>query len=297
MAAEEKKAEEKKPEEKKVEEEVVEAKPKITDHFKFPPDETGLAIIAGVICVLATIFTALPAVIKGLGLILATLWGADCVRKTSKYGLGTGVPSIGVMAIGYGVIGAILGLAFARYGNVGQIFPGVLLGVVLMGLIGLVSGYFSNSVKWIAMKIPRLERAMMELGMAGTFANLLMYSIVTGSLRFDAVVTWVMDTGVIAFMFILGVLAMAHPYNACLGPDERRERTLLVPVEITGLICIILGFSMLVLGTSPFHAVWDGMSLIVFGLIVWVVFYTRYIKTCMKECYATVGTGLIKTID
>ena len=277
-------------EEKKVEEK------KVKVSFKFPPAETGLALIAGIFTVLITIFAALPAVIKGLGMLLAIVWSADSIRKTSKYGLGTGVPSIGVLAVGYGVVGALMGLAFAKYGNVGQFYPGVLVGAVFMGVTGLVSGYFSNSGKYIAMKIPRLERAMGELGISGTLANLLMYSIVTGSLNFRSVVTQVMDTGVIGFMFIFAIQAMAHPYNACLGPDERRERTLMVPAELSGLLCVILGSAMIVLGTSPW-GLWDPVLLIVFGLIVWAVFYTRFIKACMKECYATVGTGLIKTIE
>ncbi|MBE0516563.1 MAG: tetrahydromethanopterin S-methyltransferase subunit C [Methanophagales archaeon] len=278
-----------------VEEEEVTA-PKKGLSFKFPFAETELGLIAGILAAIITIFTGLPAVIKAVGMLLAFVWGADSVRKTSKYGLGTGVPSIGVLGIGYGVIGALMGLAFARYGSVEGIFyPAVLIGVLFMGGIGLVSGYFSNNEKFIAMKIPRLERAMMELGMAGTLVILLQFSIVTGSLRFDAVVDQVMDTGVIAFMFILSCMGMFHPYNACLGPDERRERTLMLSLEISGLISIILGFAMIVLGTSPF-GLWDPIALIVFGVIVWVVFYRRFIKACMKECYATVGTGLIKTI-
>jgi tetrahydromethanopterin S-methyltransferase subunit C len=278
-----------------VEEEEVTAPKKKMLSFKFPFAETELGLIAGILAAIITIFTALPLVIKGVGMLLALLWGADSVRKTSKYGLGTGVPSIGVLAIGYGIIGALMGLAFAKYGNVGQLYPGVLIGVLFMGGIGLVSGYFANNEKYIAMKIPRLERAMGELGMAGTLAILLEISIVTGSLSFDAVVTQVMNTGVIAFMFILSGMGMFHPYNASLGPDERRERTLMLSMEISGLISVILGFTVIVLGTSPW-GLWDPIALIVFGVIVWFVFYRRYIKACMKECYATVGTGLIKTI-
>lgn len=273
------------------EEEAPKAKKK-TLSFKFPFAETELGLIAGIVSAIIVIFTALPLVIKGVGMLLALLWGADSVRKTSKYGLGTGVPSIGVMAIGYGVVGALMGLAVARSLGVDA---AVLIGVLFMGGIGLVSGYFANSEKYIAMKIPRLERAMMELGMAGTLAILLEFSIVTGSLNFDAVVRWTMETGVVAFMFILSGMGMFHPYNACLGPDERRERTLMVSIEISGLICIILGFAVIVLGTSPW-GVWDPIALIVFGFVVWLVFYRRYIRACMKECYATVGTGLIKTI-
>jgi tetrahydromethanopterin S-methyltransferase subunit C len=266
--------------------------------FKFPYDETEMALIAGIPAAIITIFTGLPAVIKGVGLLLALLWGMDSVRKTSKYGLGTGVPSIGVLGTGYGVIGALMGLAVAGYGSNAQIgfYPAVLVGALFMAILGLVSGYFSNSEKYIAMKIPRLERAMVELGISGTLAMLLQFSIVTGTLQFQAVVDMVMETGVIAFIFIFTAMAMFHPYNACLGPDERRERTRMVSIEVSGLLCIILGFAMLVLGTSPW-GVWDGLSMIVFGVIVWVVFFRKFIKACMDECWETVGTGMIKTLE
>jgi tetrahydromethanopterin S-methyltransferase subunit C len=266
--------------------------------FKFPFDETEMALITGVPAAIITIFTGLPAVIKGVGLLLALLWGMDSVRKTSKYGLGTGVPSIGVLGTGYGVVGALMGLAVVEYGAMPAlgIYPAVLVGALFMAVLGLVSGYFSNNEKYIAMKIPRLERAMMELGMAGTLAMLLQFSIVTGTLQFQPVVDMVMETGVIAFMFIFTAMGFFHPYNACLGPDERRERTRMVSVEISGLLCIILGFSMLVLGTSPWGA-WDGLSLIVFGVIVWFVFFRKFIKACMDECWETVGTGMIKTLE
>ena len=264
--------------------------------FTFPLDETEMGIVAGIIAAVITIYTGFPAVIKGVGLILAFLWGMDSVHKTSKYGLGTGVPSIGVLAIGYGVIGTVMGLALAEYGRIGQLYPAVLVGVLVMGVIGLVSGIMSNHEKLIAMKIPHLERAMMELGMAGTLIILLECSIVTGSLNFGAVVTSVMNTGLIALMFIFSCFAILHPYNACLGPDERRERTRMVAVEIGGLVCVLLGLALVVLGTSP-YGILDGVSLMVFGVVVWVVFFRMFIKACMDEAYSTVGTGLIKTIE
>ena len=264
--------------------------------FKFPPEETEMGIIAGIIGAVIVIFTGLPAVIKGVGLILVLLWGMDSVRKTSKYGLGTGVPSIGVLSTGYGVVGALMGLAVAEYGRVGQLYPAVLVGVIVMGVIGLVSGVISNSEKFIAMKIPKLERGMMELGMAGTLAILLECSIVTGSLNFNAVVNQVMNTGIIALMFIFNCFAMLHPYNACLGPDERRERTRMCGIEISGLVCVLLGFAQLALGTSPYGPL-DAVSMIVFGAIVFAVFFWKFIKACLDEAYETVGTGMIKTIE
>ncbi|MHC1611247.1 MAG: tetrahydromethanopterin S-methyltransferase subunit MtrC [Candidatus Methanospirareceae archaeon] len=267
-----------------VEEEEVPAKAK--KGFTFPPDETGLGVISAIIAVLIVIFPGLPAVVKAIGVIFALLWGADSVRKTSKYGLGTGVPSIGVLGMGYGIVGAWVGIAIAN--KVGS--AGALGGVLLMAIVGYISGIFSNSEKFIGMKIPGLERGMMELGAAGSLAMLLEFSIIAGSLSFDAVVDKAINTGLIAFMFILSCMAMFHPYNACLGPDERRPRTLMVSVEVSGLLCLILGIA---LATTD---IVEGLSLIVFSAIVWVVFYVKFVRTAMREAYSVVGTGLIKTI-
>lgn len=269
--------------------------------FTFPPDPTQLGVISAIIAVIMVIIPGLPAVLKAVGVIFALLWGADSVRKTSKYGLGTGVPSIGVLAMGYGIVGALVGIAFAGLLNVSIVQPGVLVGVVAMAIVGLISGVLSNNEKIIGMKIPGLERGMMELGIAGTLAMLLQFSIVAGTLNFDLVIDKAISTGLIAVMFVLSMMAMFHPYNACLGPDERRPRTLMVSIEISGLLCIILGIA---LAANPLStAMWaiggvlDGISLLIFGLIVWIVFFVKFIKTAMREAYSTVGTGLIKTIE
>jgi len=279
-----------------VEEEEVKAKP--AEGFVFPPDETRLGIISAIIAVVILIIPGLPAVIKAVGVIFALLWGADSVRKTSKYGLGTGVPSIGVLAMGYGIVGALLGIAFVKFAEpILGTFSSVcaLGGVLLMGVVGLISGVLSNSEKVIGMKIPRLERGMTELGLAGSVAMLLQLSIVAGSLNFDVVVDKAINNGLIALMFVLSMMAMFHPYNACLGPDERRPRTLMVSVEITGLLCIILGIALVANPTSL--GLLDSISLIIFGALVWIVFYAKFVRATMREAYSTVGTGLIKTIE
>ena len=264
--------------------------------FTFPPDVTQLGIISAIIAIVIVIIPGLPAVVKAIGVIFALLWGCDSVRKTSKYGLGTGVPSIGVLAVGYGIIGALVGIAFVKFAEpvLGQ-FSSVaaIAGVLLMGIVGLISGVLSNHEKIIGMKIPGLERGMMELGMAGSLAMLLQFSIVAGSLNYDVVVDKAISNGLIAVMFVLSMMAMFHPYNACLGPDERRPRTLMVSVEISGLLCIILGIALATIGTSMIN----GVSLIIFGVIVWVVFFVKFVKTAMREAHSTVGTGLIKTIE
>jgi len=272
--------------------------------FTIPPDVKQLGIIAGVISSVILIFPGLPAVIKAVGLILALVWGMDSVRKTSKYGLGTGVPSIGVLAMGYGIVGALVGIALVSkvVSKVGDsvLAPAAALGgVLLMGVVGLVSGVLSNHEKIIGMKIPKLEQGMTELGMAGTLAMLLQFSIVAGSLEFGVVLDKAISNGLIALMFILSCMAMFHPYNACLGPDERRPRTMIVSVEVSGLLCVILGIVVAAVATTTWGVggVVDGVLLVIFGAVVWLVCFVKFVRMCFEEAYSTVGTGMIKTIE
>ncbi|MEA1957478.1 MAG: tetrahydromethanopterin S-methyltransferase subunit C [Euryarchaeota archaeon] len=286
-------------EEAKQEEKEEKAKPK--EEFKLSFDyfnESRLGIFALIIGALMAIFPGLPAFIKGIGMMIVFAWGADSVRKTARYGLGTGVPSIGVLAMGFGIIGGITGIAVAsmRFGTfkvVGgvEIAFGVLAGVALLALLGFVSGNLANGDKFINMKIPGLERGMTELGMAGTLAVLLEVSIVAGTYDITSVLPKVIDNGVIAVIFIISAFGMLQPLNTCLGADERRGRTLLMSIEIGGIASIILGIvTMLTLSAV------QGVPLIVLGAVVWVVFYRAYMKACMEEAYAVKGTGLIKTL-
>ncbi len=285
-------------EEAKQEEKEEKAKPK--EEFKLSFDyfnESRLGIFALTIGVLIAIFPGLPAFIKGIGMMIVFAWGADSVRKTARYGLGTGVPSIGVLAMGFGIIGGITGIAVAsmRFGTleVGgvKIAFGVLAGVALLALLGFVSGNLANGDKFINMKIPGLERGMTELGIAGTLAVLLEVSIVAGTYDITRVLPNVIDNGLIAAIFIISAFGMLQPYNTCLGADERRARTLLMSIEIGGIASIILGIAT----TLTLSAV-QGVPLIVLGAVVWVVFYRAYMKACMEEAYAVKGTGLIKTL-
>jgi len=283
-----------------VKEEEVVKKPEVG--FAFPPDETGLAVIAGIITLVIVLIPGVPGLVKAIGIIFAFLWGADSVRKTSKYGLGTGVPSIGILATGYGVIGGILAITLVKFfdeklGLGGFSYAGAVIGVLIMGGIGYISGVFSKKI--IGMKIPGLERGMAELGMAGTVAMLLQFSIVAGSLDYDAVLERVLYTGLIALMFVLTMFGMFNAYNACLGPDERRVRTLHVPVYITGLLCLILGFVIvgIAIPAGDTGRILDGSILILFGAIVFIVVYAKFLKACMRESHSVVGTGMIKTIE
>jgi len=54
--------------------------------------------------------TTIFSFLGGIGAIFAAVWGADAVRRVCSYGLGTGVPSIGMVALGMGVVATMFGL-------------------------------------------------------------------------------------------------------------------------------------------------------------------------------------------
>ena len=71
--------------------------------------------------------------LEAIGAICATIWGADAVRRVASYGLGTGVPSIGLLALGMGVVAALFGL------SVGGI-AGPIVAFIVAAIIGAVIG-------------------------------------------------------------------------------------------------------------------------------------------------------------
>ena len=89
-------------------------------------------------------------------------------------------------------------------------------------------------------------------------------------------------------------------HSTHVGPDEDRGRTLLLSFEISGLICIILGIVSIALGAewlgSQSLGLANAVGLILYGIVVWVVFYAKFVRRAFEGAYEVVGTGLIKTV-
>src|SRR5450756_2784803 len=62
--------------------------------------------------------------------------------------------------------------------------------------------------------------------MAASLVILGLSTAIAGSFTFTAIMSYVVASGFIIAVFIVGAMAMFHPFNACLGPDERQVRTL-----------------------------------------------------------------------
>ncbi|HIH86959.1 MAG TPA: tetrahydromethanopterin S-methyltransferase subunit C, partial [Methanosarcinales archaeon] len=129
-----------------------------------PPNKIiAIGVIGGLAGIYLTMLnqtfnTTIFSVMGAIGSIFAVVWGADAVRRVCSYGLGTGVPSIGMVALGMGVVAAIFGLILPETG----ILPiptilGPVISFIVAALIGLVIGVMSNKI--LKMNIPIMEKS------------------------------------------------------------------------------------------------------------------------------------------
>ncbi len=219
----------------------------------------------------------------GIGAICATVWGADAVRRVASYGLGTGVPSIGMLSLGMGIIAALFGL------SVGGV-AGPIVAFVVAAIIGGVIGALSNRV--IGMGIPIMEQAMVEISCAGTLVILGLSVVIAGTFDYAAVIQNVIATGYIALIFIIGGMGILHPFNASLGPDEKQDRTLMLAVEKGAIALIITGFA------SSLHEglMAAGLNMLI-GIVIWYFAFSKHYALIKRDAYAVVGTGLLPSAE
>lgn len=222
--------------------------------------------------------------IGALAAIFAVLMGANAVRRVCAYGIGTGVPSIGMLALGMGIIAVMFGLSVAESLGFGLLGP--IITVVYAGVFGYIIGVIANKV--IKFNIPVMEEGNSDLSMAGALAILGWSFAISGSLGYADIVNDVLMTGYIAIIFIAGGLAILHPFNACLGPDEKQDRTLVNAVMCSGIAMITTGIAALM--TQGLAA---GLLQLVIGFAVWFYFFKMYYKMVKRDASAVVGTGLL----
>jgi len=224
-----------------------------------------------------------------LGAICGIVWGAAAVRRVANYGLGTGVPSIGMLALGIGIIASTFGLAIGG-------IAGPVIAIVFASLIGLVVGVLANKV--LNMGIPIMVQSMTEIAAAGAITIVGLSTSMIGTFMFfdevvngvvvaQGVATGVMTTGYIAVIFIAGGLAILHPYNANLGPDEKQDRTLACAFEKGAIAMIVAG---IVATITPFAS---GSLTILIGVAIWYVSFSGFYKLVKRDAYRIAGSGLL----
>ncbi len=217
--------------------------------------------------------------IAGMAAIAPILWGANAVREVANYGLGTGVPSIGYMGLGAGVVAAILGAAITGVLTSGvSEFAGLALGTGVGAFFGFLLGFLDRKV--IGMKIPVMVRCSLEIVAAGTLALMCLMSAVAGDFVWPAIYAKVIKTGIIALLWVLCAMALLHPFNACLGPSETQERTLALAAECGAITSTITG----VVTLDP--------VLIIAGVVAWVISFSKFWKLTKRDAAEVTWTGI-----
>ncbi|WP_281774302.1 tetrahydromethanopterin S-methyltransferase subunit MtrC [Methanobacterium formicicum] len=249
-----------------------------------PKMTAGIGIIGGLVGIYLTpISPVIGPLLASLGAVCAIIWGADAIARVASYGLGTGVPSIGYMSLAVGIIGALAGLAGGiMLGSTYTILApllGVVLAVILGGVIALIAK------KIIKMKIPVLVTGTMELTGAAAISVLGFSAAIAGSYAMAPILKSVVATGFIGLLFILNTMAIQHPFNACLGPQEDRARTLKLAGSTGFMAMTIVG--LLGMGTSK---AWWVIAII--GALAWFITFRMFLQASKDDAASVAWSGM-----
>ena len=248
-----------------------------------------LGVVGGLLCIYLSGFLGdvVGPVIAAIGAVLAIVWGADAIRRVASYGLGTGVPSIGYMSLSVGVISALTGLALAVMLNMTIVGPiaAFVVAVIIGAIIAIVA------TKIVGMKIPIMLQCTIEIAGAATLSILGFAVAIAGSYDMTAILENVVATGFIAVLFIMCTMAIQHPFNACLGPNEDQLRTLKCACSTAFLSMTIVGLLSAATGGLGWFVV------LVIGLIGWIVSFRAFVLASINDAASTKWSGLWPKVE
>ncbi|MHC1629664.1 MAG: tetrahydromethanopterin S-methyltransferase subunit MtrC [Methanoculleaceae archaeon] len=222
----------------------------------------------------------------GLAAVGALVWGADTIKHLCGYGIGTGVPSAGMLAFGSGLVAMI----FATRCGLAAPVVALVISAILGAIIGFLARYDLN------MEIPVMVRSLTELAMAGAMTLLGFTAMLNGSFVFGEMITGtttflgiefdnyaasLIGSSILATIFMLGGIAIQHPFNACLGPNETQDRTLMLAAEC-GFLSMIPISLMSIAFISPAAVI---VSFVV-SIIGWLYTYNQYIIRSRRDAHS-----------
>jgi tetrahydromethanopterin S-methyltransferase subunit C len=222
----------------------------------------------------------------GLAAVVALLWGTDTIKHLCSYGLGTGVPSAGMIALGSGVIAALFGATTGIFAPITTI--------IIAAIIGAVAGIMANAV--VRMDIPVMVVSLIARAIVGALPVLGRAAMACGTFEFLGMITgttvilgFVVETyeasviggSIIAVIFMLGAIAIQHSFNACLGPGEKQDRTLMLAAE-----CGFLSMITVAIISFAFIGLLPALVALIVSIIGWFYTYTKYIELSKRDAYA-----------
>ena len=242
-------------------------------------------------------------ILAALGGVCAIVWGADAIRRVASYGLGTGVPSIGYMSVSIGILGALTGLALVPAffkGQPQQLFDilvllGPVLALVFAMLLGLIVGVLAKKV--IGMKIAVLERCTAEISGAAALSVLAFSVAIAGDLTFAAILSAVIAPGYIALFFIMNTMAIQHPFNACLGPNEDQVRTLKLAASTAFLAMVITSLIFAFTTSTTWLGIPLWLIMVLVAVIGWIITFRAYVLMSFEQAASVKWSGLWPKIE
>jgi tetrahydromethanopterin S-methyltransferase subunit C len=249
-----------------------------------PKMTAGIGIIGGFLGIYLTpINPVIGPLLAALGAVCAIIWGADAIARVASYGLGTGVPSIGYMSLAVGVIGTMAGLAGGIMLPTTYTILAPALGVALSVILGGVIAVIAKKI--IKMKIPVLVTGTMELTAAAALSVIGFSAAIAGSYAMAPILKSVVTTGFIGLLFIMNTMAIQHPFNACLGPQEDRARTLKLAGSAGFIAMAIVGL----LGMSTTKAWW---VIAIIGALAWFISFRMFLQASKEDAASVAWSGM-----
>lgn len=230
------------------------------------------------------------AFLGGIAVIGALVWGNSTIKKLCSYGIGTGVPSAGMLAFGAGTAAFLAAsVLFGTTLGATQIWLIPIVTLVLALILGLIFGWIANSVE--NMKIPVMTRSIAELAAVGALSLAGFALLATGGVDFNTIVSGgllgldfasgFIGAGIIAVGFMLGAIALQHPFNACLGPGEKQDRTNMLTLE-----CGFLSMIVMAIISFAFVSAIAGWISVIIAVIGWLYTYVQYMKLSKRDAAA-----------
>jgi len=198
------------------------------------------------------------------------------------------VPSAGMIAFGSGVIAMVL----ATKPVFGMAAP--IVALVLAAVVGFILGYISNNI--LNMKIPAMVQALTEMAIVGALSLMGFAALMTGGFTFAGLTTGEVSMlgltisstensfiggALIAVAFLLGAIAIQHPFNATLGPGWKQDRMLMLTAECGFLSMIVAAFM-----SFAFISAGSAIISLIVAIIGWAYTYNQYICLSKRDAAA-----------
>lgn len=247
----------------------------------------ALGVIGGLVGIYLVPFVGpvAGALTASLGAVAAIIWGADAIRRVASYGLGTGVPSIGYMSLAIGIVGGLAGLAGALLFGSSLALAGPIVGFIIAMIIGAIVALIGRKV--VKMKIPVLVQCTTELAGASALSVIGFSAAIAGSISVASIQTAVISTGFIALLFILNTMTIQHPFNACLGPNEKQTRTLKLASSTGFIEMAIIGLIALLYSGNAWVAIVP-----IIGAIAWFISIRAFISASEEDAASVAWSGM-----